>query len=500
MHVGRSYSCISLLSDGALLNAIRKELTTLRKASRALTRLHQSLDTKMHLLERTVTPVVFHRGIEDLPDEILMKILESKYEEAKEESMWVHKAAHTLRDEHENLRQLALVNRRFFNLMCRMPSLWTNMAFDKDGNEKLDDPRVLGSSRNARLDVFATGGPTTVHAFEHANNWASLFAKKFGLIGGYSVWEWKADIVTFPALVDLHMDHTGEFQLYRLPALRRLRTCGNPLKLTPVMSQLTSLSLGITLDAPQDASELISAIALGKGLRRLEFRIFFISAHPFVDANWSQETSCLSMLGMFAMKCMLPVHGSRTERKAAFQAIAAIGRAFVMPNLRSLEVVLENSRRHEPEELSWNDMFPKERDFRHLQSLTFAAVFLRQTTLTWSSDPGPTAKLLPNFLRHFPYVKSLVLSHAELPANCPSDTVAELSKLREITLNKCAMGAHQLEALFLALFEQDVVNVERITIASEVMENTYTCAPVDPIFWMDKLNRGLKGGFCVVCT
>lgn len=492
---------ISLLSSDSLLQRARQELLILKKASGALNRLCLSLDTKIHILESAVTSAVFHHGIEDLPDEILTKIIQSRYDETREKSMQLQKSVRRLVEEHENLRGLALVNRRFYNIVRSIPSTWCDMDHNRNDTDTtviIGNPRILGNPTNARFDVLLSDGRTIGDALKHASRWTSLSAFWWDTSDD---WDVRLEVEAIPTLEDLSMDHCAEFiRRFRLPSLKRLFTFEDPSILAPIMSQLTCLSLGVALDTPLEASELISAIALGKELRQLVLRISISATQSmnFIEFVGVQETSRLSNLEGFVIHGMLSGNGLRTCDEAMFRTLASTSRAFVMPNLRSLEVVLGDVTTYEPEDLSWEDMFPSARSFHHLQSLTFAAI-----SLTKLADPESTAKHLPNFLRYFPHVHSLVLSPAQLPTICPKNTVIELSKLREITLDKCSMDEGQLEALLVTIFEQEVVNVERVTAISEVGGGEIArrlYASVHPTIHMERLNRRLNGDFCVFFT
>lgn len=215
---------------------------TLSKASRVLSRLQILLDTKMHLLQKAVISAVSWRGIEDLPDDVLLNIVEAVYLETKEDSMCFRRVGSGMIEGHGNLRELALVNRRLMILVRRMPSLWTDDSRPGFHGKKFC---FLDSLTSPRLDVVVERRITP--AFEHVNRWSSLF-KPWNMVV-----DWKAfqDINTIPALENLGMNHSGDFvQCFHLPALRRVRTKEYPSKLIPVMSQLTYLSLEVHLDTP----------------------------------------------------------------------------------------------------------------------------------------------------------------------------------------------------------------------------------------------------------
>lgn len=109
---------------------------------------------------------------------------------------------------------------------------------------------------------------------------------------------------------------------------------------------------------------------------------------------------------------------------------------------------------------SVEDMFPIERNYASLRSLSFC-VHGKDSKL----DFAFTARLFPDYLRNFPQAESLTLSPSRLYIDTPG--VAELAKLREITLDECVMDVLEVQDLFLAIFKQDVVNIERITVIAK---------------------------------
>ena len=117
-----------------------------------------------------------------------------------------------------------------------------------------------------------------------------------------------------------------------------------------------------------------------------------------------------------------------------------------------------------------------------------------------SLRPIHAAQFIPSLLRRFPQVSNLQFS---LMAEDSMTSFKELAKLREITLHECRLDMQQLSQFVTPIFQQDVVNVERLTVYMDVTDGT-SSMPVSSR-QLTELVRGILrresgGNFCVNFT
>lgn len=78
--------------------------------------------------------------------------------------------------------------------------------------------------------------------------------------------------------------------------------------------------------------------------------------------------------------------------------------------------------------------------------------------------------------------------------------MSELARLREITLHDCEMSVEAVQDLLLAIFKQDVVNLERFTVVGSSSDLELARVQAEPHFWTTFLRRELKRDVCVECS
>lgn len=321
-------------------------------------------------------------------------------------------------------------------------------------------------------------------ALRHVKEWTTLTTVFSGCARD---WTKGMAIGTIPALAELHMEDCGES--YHLPALKRLRTSGDPSKLASVMSQLTVLSLSINFEARDSYHQLISSLSLGSKLRDLSLTYGFLSVNGLVNIRDAPSPLYLPLVESFSV-CL--DYGSgvfpKAEKERHSDAMSFVTRTIIVPKVEFLEVIIQNHSHTEEEEyFSWEDLFPPERAYPCLRSLSFSVRPAR-------SSPGAALvqRLVPGLLRNFPQAQTLSLSPTGLFTDCPA--LADLARLRKITFGDCEIIDRQIRSLLVAILDQDVVNVESIAIIPR------TGAPRHPRFWTEDLRKKLNMPFCVECT
>ena len=75
--------------------------------------------------------------------------------------------------------------------------------------------------------------------------------------------------------------------------------------------------------------------------------------------------------------------------------------------------------------------------------------------------------------------------------------MAELAKLREITLDGCSMSVQDIDAFQLAIFNQTTVNVERISFLQEDDPPQRSYPLPHEQYWTDRMRKELDRGFCI---
>ena len=482
-----------------LLGYARKEYSSLKQALRALEILQSSLSAKIAIMERTLVPATFHHGIHALPNEILTRILKNVHVEPKEENEFSLTEENI--EQNKKLLRLALVNRRFRNLVYSIPLLW-NLGFDEKGWDSglgWASPKVSPFGRNPTnyKGMYIQNSSKRVNkkrfgeAMKYSERWVSLNLRlpqptldeyslrrarhlKYLCVGRDCVLE-AAEVdrfvrllvpQNFSNLTELHIGFTWmRVDLNLLPQ---------------VAHQLTTLSLCYQiLRTPRQVDLLIAFITSATQLRqlRVECAIQTSSEAPmaFEGFKCSQGPTCLPFLESFSFH--IPYEYSRVpaeDTNRFFPVAASIPRAFIMPKLRSLEVKVNTTAT-----FAFEDMFPVNRDY----------TLLRQVKLECRDKHW--CELYSNIFSTFSQMQSLSL----YPGGYSFDTLAgalEIAKLREFDIKPLSARAVRL---VLDIFNQAIVNLESITMPQAPIGETYMQDDrglKDDRYWTDFLRWKLK--------
>ena len=337
----------------------------LRKASRALARLHVSLDTKIHFMERTVSPAVLHHGIHSLPNEALLHILRICLDE-------VESADRNMEQCRRDLQKLALVNKRFQALISTLPSMWSDHHFYA---KKGRPGSIIGRSFNSGLHVYARSQAGVDSALKYAERWTSYSDKS---LDDTSL-NWTKSNVAFPALRSVDTQCIdGELQKHLFPALRRLRIgrLVHQLDLIPAMPQLTELAISYELGESQDVSNLVSSLALCENLRRLELSC--CTSGPF-ESDQHLRSICLHRLEEFILIC--------STRSITRTGTIETCRLLVMPKLQSLRLVFRDNI-IDSSYFRLDKAFPPDRDYSGVQYLEFDVFAELSPNMWWTCFIG----------------------------------------------------------------------------------------------------------------
>ena len=111
------------------------------------------------------------------------------------------------------------------------------------------------------------------------------------------------------------------------------------------------------------------------------------------------------------------------------------------------------------------------------------------------------SELASGLLSIFPEAQTLALAPTRFPIPMDDLDVAGLAKLREISLGNWESDAKTFQSLLHAIFEQEVVNVERITVdLAEEEEIAPIFVHPHPRFCTEELRKRLNREFCVEFT
>lgn len=489
-----SHRNISLLFNDHLFKQARKELDGLKQASRALARLQSSLAAKTEFMERAVHPAVLHRGIQMLPNELLMRVIQNCLPEASERTRYPTSIDHR---ENENVRRLALVSRRFRDLIYGEPSIWEDICYD-GGQVTERATRIMERTTNIGLRVCCTskGG---LEGLQYSHRWISLrlnglctFPSEATVLDGLQ--SLTLDLPLLP-----HRRPLAEFMdLLRLPALRELAislpTAGGGGAFTPpreLVSQLSVLSLlHYRLHRDEDIHNLIDCLSSGAKLRTLIITCDVWSDASFLEPMNPHHPVHLVMLESLRLKLAYvqsrAVEPDQAWKRSVQRAVSPIARAFIMPKLQILSLTLGGTG----DLISLEDAFPPDRDYTRLQRLELAL-------------PGRSwGTLYPIVFRRFPRVQSLGLSvlnreNEELPGTL------ELAKLQELHLHYVGDRMSQVHAEkdLLAIFSQMPIGLKRVvvrhyTVVADIggiEAHDFAASP----FWTNRLRRKLKGDFYI---
>ena len=276
------------------------------------------------------------------------------------------------------------------------------------------------------------------------------------------------------------------------------------------LQRLTNLEVQLPIYWPEDNDQLNNfpaAVTKCSLLRRLrlELKFQFLPSEPFKYVTSSLSVHTLPRLESFAIYSFVQVDAQ--ERECVSRAMSSLFTSLSMPKLRSLSIDVFDNDPYKPwtsetemleSFVSWDSFFPPSRAFPHLRKLSFSA----KGATKKKEDTIICNDLFPGLLEHFPGIESFTLEPAEIAADCPD--VPALARLRELTLRDCRMETDDIEAFLRALFEQEEVNVERITIASGTDDDhcdsdhaSSRSSATSGSYWTDRLRATLKKDFVV---
>ena len=362
-----------LLADRKLFDRAKEEFSCLKRASRTLAKLQSSLSRKLASTEKAVAPSVLHHGIHSIPDELLAKIFLLLCETPNRDNEYA--LSGTALEGNEKLRRLALVDRRFCDIIFSSQTIWADVGYELDWSRR----RTVGAlarmgDTGFHIKLLSQSDLNVSGTEKCVGRWRSLRARLPTLIHHLDVAAHK-QYTTLRCLSIHHFEVAAEdedllstfLDTRFLPALEELDLRFidplNPIFPDKLIPRLTSLSLrGYICRTPQELRKLFTCLATGVQLRWLTI---------YLDIRGPRSMR-LNEHDLWELTEQQPIHLPKLEEFRLH--IARVGdthvhvlRTLMMPQLKSLS--LELGEWMSPN-YGFEFMFPTGRDFnlvRHLE-------------------------------------------------------------------------------------------------------------------------------------
>lgn len=510
----------SMLSKEVIFISSQDSYQRLKRASRALATLQMSLDTKLLLMGNSLLPAANHFGIHRLADETLLRIIQCCLDQAAE-GQYEFRTFLMRR-----VRMLALVNRKFRDLVYGYPPCWTMV----DSSSRKAVGRQLHMSKDAGLQVFVDSssldlGPfiprcTSLRVpwlyFHRLPEAVSIPHLETLELGGEGNPEERMRFSTAMFLSerkggwDSPSLHRELLSTWFTPRLRTLSISGPLLSADEgLYKRLVALDFhSVRIKEASDLQALVGDLRRATSLQRLNL-------HLRLNVRWLEDESVPEMqaislpkltdlsLSFTLLRCW-PEHNETSNLGAQWvsgvQMATALTRSLCIPRVLSLSISIENRLGLDDDFKEWrlvgfaahyfsiDALFPPTFSAEELQNLSFR---LRISSETYDDDEG--RRLLLGCLRRFPTIQSFTTTFGMRHMwNNTEHGCMELARLRCLRIENCyEWSINDFNRTLEAIAGQEVFKLESITVTRDDGKEP---AMSDPSFWTKKLSGRIIGG------
>lgn len=416
-------------------------LSQLKEFGSTLRSIQACVEYSIYKITDALSPLILHDGIQSLPDEILASILEEAVDPKRMQTV--------------STLALASVNRRFRDVVLRLPGLWSSLPYTRKTKFKL----FLERSSDVGITVFLGSGMTQWYRREvlpFSQRWTNVIMRDtMGLGEDLLLLTGDKEKIFCPNLramiIDVPFDRYFSAKLdlgstFIFPALRHLRlsntTCILP---QDVAANLSSFELRYKAPPPGamvDASRLLNRLSFMHNLQDLSLSFGSIELNTVAGIESSPDCQFPHLI-----RFNIELSGDTDDNR-----LKLFLNKLIMTNVRSVCV----KATVEVEMQFWiTAIFYPGHTWRfstkhRFPSLEHAVIIVESLHLNRSKDLVSMDDLL-----EFPHMKTLHIHAPDICSPNPRILATRTLRLRNLTIKGCRSGVHTFLDLLLVHVNPD---------------------------------------------
>lgn len=420
----------------------------------------------------------------------------------------------------DKVRRLALVNRKFKEVVYGTPSCWSMIGdSDSSSNRERDrTSRLLEMSRGNPLRFHLRNGIHADALTRHSTRCVSLHT------GSRDVGKMPQDL-SLPLLEELELEvgndwgHvTNVLTRWHLPGLRSLIGLNSVFVPDKIMAQLTTLKLtSIFLERNEEIQTLLKKLREAPSLHSLDMTMHieeFANFDYLDDPDRAFADVSLPSLTHLSLGFDVIVHHDEDDmhqgQETQARIVTAVSRSLRMPQIRSIALTIDLACDGD-DDGDGDDNDSRDCNADMLQRLHVDKFFPPRSLPTGQvqhfclrlpycpkGELRAGQEMAASYPRHFPALQSFTLGY-EGGTDVLQQHARDLARLDDLRLEECTrLTIADFEVLLDAIFKQEVVNLKSITVMLNGRNRRMWMT--NPSVWSERFNRFNNGDSRIIFT